>query len=166
MTLALGPVYAAAAIAAHVIAARLPVRTTSVLRFVGVSVPLGVGLTWTLADRLRLGDSPAWAALLAYCLLGELYLFLFTMVAGSVSASLLRRLSKRPCQRTDLEWLYGSDRMVAQRFQRLLVGGFLRAEGGHYVLTRHGRWAIRLFAALRRFFRNSPPSTKFMILED
>ncbi len=149
----------ALAVVLHATACRLRLRGTSVVRFVAVAVPLGAVLAWMLTASLQAGESAAWAALLLYGLLCELYLFVFTMAATSVSAALLRRLSTGPTSRELLDSQYASDRMVEQRLHRLRAGGFIRQTDGEYVLTPRGKSTVLLFGALRDFFRHDAPPT-------
>ena len=113
---------------------------------IGPLLSIGVFIGWTPQSALT--------ALLVYVFLCELYLFLFTLAASSVSASLLLSLAVvSESTESEIDRTYSSQHMVAVRLGRLERAAFLerRPEGG-YVLTSRGRAAMRLFKVLRSFF--------------
>jgi len=91
-------------------------------------------------------------ATLAYAFAAELYLFLFTMTLGSVSANILALLSRAPASPTDIDNFYDDRLMAALRIERLLATGLAQEHGGIISLTPKGGLVARLFALLRTAF--------------
>jgi hypothetical protein len=122
-----------------------------VAKFVGVGGILGL----VLAGYELAVDGPgveAWAALLVYVFACELYVFAFTMVSSSVSASLLLALRAGSLSEAEIDRRYSSAYMVESRLEKLRAGGFLGADAAGYALTPKAQRLIRGFGALRRFF--------------
>ena len=147
-------IYFAVAIAGHAVLCRLPLRGNFVVKFLLVGGLLGValGAHEVLSHGLAI---EAWTALLLYAFACELYIFLFTLVSSSVSASLLIMLRTGSFTQMELDEHYSSTLMVDRRLDRLLATGLLGANSSGYVLTDKGRALLAVFKALKRFFRHT-----------
>lgn len=142
-------------IGGHAIACRLPIRTDRVVRFVVVGGVTGTTLIWIMGIRYGLFAPQTSAALLAYALACEIYIFLFTMTISSISANLLIKLSERELTITDINNVYDSGKMVAQRLHRLVSTGFLRDSESGVTVTKKGQRLTAALGLLRSFFRHA-----------
>lgn len=146
--------YLMGAVAAHSFLGRLARAGTGVGRFLMVATPLGLALFVHAASRDGLGPTTV-AALVVYAFACELYVFLFTLVASSVSASLLMALASGGLTRREISALCDEEGMVRMRLERLVRGGLLRAAPAGYAPTRAARVMLAGFRMLRRFFRHA-----------
>ena len=146
--------YLMGAVAAHGVVVRLPGAGTGVGRFLMVATPLGLILAGQAVSRDGLGPTTV-AALAAYAFACELYIFLFTLVGSSVSASLLMTLASRPLTRPEIDALCDEVGMIRMRLERLVSGGLLEAAPAGYAPTRAARMMLAAFRVLRRFFRHA-----------
>lgn len=143
----------AVAIAGHAVLCRLVRRGSTVKKFLAVGMPVGLALLAVLA--LRHGAAPqALAGALLYALACELYLFLFTLAANSVSLGILRRLARAPLPEAQIAAEYDAAAMVARRLDQLQAGGLLLRRGDGYEASAQGAGLARSFARLRRVFRH------------
>jgi hypothetical protein len=147
--------YLATAITAHALACRSPLPFNLVTKFLLVGTPLGVALGAHQLVRQGLGIE-TWVALMLYGLACELYMFLVTYTARSVSASLLMTLEQRNLTSGEIDRLYSAQYMVNTRIDRLVATGLLRREAAGYRLTGRGRCLLAVFTTLKRLFRHSP----------
>lgn len=147
------PAYLAASVAGHAVLCRLPVGGNAVLKFVGVGVAAGLGLAAHAFMQVGLVVE-TWAALIFYAFGCELYIFLFTMVSSSVSASLLLTLRGGALNQGEINERYDDAAMVDRRVEKLLTNGLLRPESAGYALTSRGRSVLAVFERLRGFFRH------------
>ena len=139
------------AVLLHGLAMRVSVRLDSVRRFLLVGIPLGVALV--VVSLARFGPTiPGAAAILFYALMCELYIFLFTLVLSSVSATMLIMLRQGPVQVSALASVYEPREMVNLRLDRLLKNGMVERAAGRLSLTGKGELLHRVFSSLRRFF--------------
>ena len=139
------------AVLLHGLAMRAPLRLDSVRRFLLIGVPLGVALV--AVSLARFGPTlPGIAAILLYALLCELYIFLFTLVLSSVSATILIMLRRGPVQPSALASVYEPREMVKLRLDRLLKNDLVERASGRLAVTEKGERLHRLFSGLRRFF--------------
>lgn len=145
----------AAALCVHAIACRLPIQANRVMMFLAVGIVVGTLLAWFTIARYGLLTSETAATLLVYAFTCELYIFLFTMTIGSISANLLIRLSAGDKRLADMLRDYNSMSMVSQRLDRLVDNGFLEPREDLFSLTRKGTCLLKAFHMLRRFFRHS-----------
>ena len=130
---------------------RAPLRLDSVRRFLLTGVPLGMVLV--VVSLARFGPTlPGIAAILLYALLCELYIFLFTLVLSSVSATILIMLRRGPVQPSALASFYEPREMVKLRLDRLLNNDLVERASGRFSVTEKGERLHRLFTGLRRFF--------------
>ncbi|MFC3227190.1 hypothetical protein ACFOGJ_08120 [Marinibaculum pumilum] len=147
----------AAALAGHAVLGRLGGRLgaggSAVKRFLLVGGPVGLLLIGGLLAGHGLAVQPIVAAL-AYGLLCELYLFLFTLAANSVTLGILRRLTDGPLDETQIAKDYDTAAMVDRRLDQLVAGGLLQREDDRYRPTAQGARTARSFARLRRLFRH------------
>jgi hypothetical protein len=90
-----------------------------------------------------------------YAFACELYVFLFTLVASSVSASLLMALAAGALTPQEIGALCDEAGMVQMRLERLVDGGLLRVAPAGYAPTRAARVMLAGFRMLRRFFRHA-----------
>jgi len=153
-----GLVCFALAVLAHLVSCRLPLPLNVLFKFVVVATPIGAVLTLVLATLYGLSVE-AVASLLLYALACELYVFVFTFVSSSVSASTLMRLRTGGLTNDEIERLYSSEYMVESRFTKLLSSGLLRSENGDYALTPRGERLLHMFQELRSFFRHPTHAT-------
>lgn len=139
------------AVIMHGPAMRLPIALDSVRRFLLIGVPIGLAL---VAVSLALVGPTirGFAAILFYALLCELYIFLFTLVIGSVSVSILVALRDGPIEATSTANTFDTNEMVRLRIERLIRFGFLEGDGDQIVVTREGKKLHRTYIALRCFF--------------
>jgi hypothetical protein len=139
------------AVVLHGMVMRVPMQMDSVRRFLLVGVPLGLVLVayvwfWVGAGLHGL------AVILFYALLCELYLFCFTLVLSSVSATMLIMLRNGPVAKRALIAVYDPDQMVQLRLDRLLQNGFLEGGKGRLAVTAQGMKYHKAFTAFRIFF--------------
>jgi hypothetical protein len=143
------------AVLLHGLAMRAPMRLDSVRRFLLVGAPLGMALV--VFSLAHFGSTaPGLAAILLYALLCELYVFSFTLVLSSVSATMLIILRGGPVQASALASVYDPREMVNLRLERLLTAGFIERASGRFLLTEKAKRLHRVFTALRRFFDHEP----------
>jgi len=130
---------------------RVPLRLDSVRRFLLIGVPLGVALV--AVSLAWFGPTiPGIAGILLYALLCELYIFFFTLVLSSVSATMLIMLRRGPVQASSLASVYEPPEMVKLRLDRLLKTGFVERSTGGFSVTKKGERLHRIFSGLRKFF--------------
>lgn len=149
--------YLGAAVLGHIALARLPVPLNFVARFVVPGAICGL----VLAGHLYLLDGIATstlAALFAYALLCELYIFTFTMISSSVSANLLLALRAGPRTLQSIDEEYNDRYMVTTRIEKLVASGLLMPTGKGYVVGPPGKRLLVTFGRLQRFFGFRPPS--------
>jgi hypothetical protein len=139
------------AILLHVVACRLPLRFGSVLRFVMIGSICGLVAVIVMVAEYGLTADVA-GATLVFAFAAELYLFLFTMTLGSVSANILALLSRTPASPVEIDNLYDDRLMAALRVERLLATGLAQEHDGIISLTPKGELISRLFAVLRTAF--------------
>jgi len=145
-------VYFAMAVAGHAVFCRLPFVWDTVSKFLVVGGLLGL----VLSGHMFLLEGLAvetWTALLMYGFGCELYIFLFTLVSSSVSASLLLRLRTGNISHAEIDRLYSNTQMVDVRIENLVATGLLRVGTSGYLVTDKGRALLIMFKALRHFFR-------------
>jgi len=94
----------------------------------------------------------ALASVLLFALACELYMFLFSVVSGSITVSILLALDRCCAPANDLEALYPSHGMVSRRLEKLVSSGLLAEQDTGYLITSEGRRLIATFGRLRRFF--------------
>ncbi len=113
----------------------------------GLGAVLGM-LCW----RLFGPDIRSLAVLLVYALGCELYIFMFTMVSSSISASILLTLQSASMNDSELSRAMRGQDMVFRRLEKLVASGLLRQEEDQYFITGKGLRLIRSFRRLRLFF--------------
>lgn len=152
MSLLLALAALAVAIALHGLLVRLWDGLPRVPGAVLAGLPVGIGL---LAVLIRLDAAPSHVAAAALCYgLGiELYVFLFTLIANSVTLGLAMRLGPGGGV------TYDTAAMVERRLEQLRGAGLLEADGaGGWRATAKGERLVATFDRLRRFFRHPDPS--------
>ncbi len=149
-------VYFAMAVAGHAVFCRLPFVWDTVLKFLVVGGPLGL----VLSGHMFLLEGLAvetWTALLMYGFACELYIFLFTLVGSSVSASLLLTLRTGTLPQAEIDNLYSNTYMVERRIDNLLAAGLLGVTRSGYLVTAKGQSLLAVFRTLHRFFKHAKP---------
>ena len=129
---------------------RLAKLRNGMLAFVIAAFPLGLALMAVLLPVYP--ADPAWAGVLLYAFLCELWMFAFSSTFSSVSANLLLHLNVRPMHRDEIDLLYDNRAMIQRRISWL---GNIHAaikKDGRLVPTEKVRRLARLFDALRAFF--------------
>lgn len=138
-----------AAVAVHALLLRLPVKGDAVTKFALAGGAIGVALG--LVVLIQAPTLTGLAALVLYAFAGELYTFLFTLVGSSVSARILLTLRAGPRTAAEIDAAYETAGMVQGRIDRMKCVGLLDPASG--AVTARGRLLVRLFRALRQFFR-------------
>jgi hypothetical protein len=150
--------YFGGAVAVHALLTRLPWGNPIVKFLLGGGAG-GLGLSGHLISLTGLSRATL-GGLLVYAFACELYLFLFTLVASSVSARLLLLLRERELGVPEIQALYQPTGMVARRINRLIAAGLLVRAGDGYRVTARGRRVAATFQAGKRFFRHPLESTR------
>jgi hypothetical protein len=104
------------AIACHAALRRIPKAPGAVAAFLIVGILIGGAVT-TLLWLSPLAWDEFLAALIVYAALSALYLFLFTLALGSITANILVALSHGTTDVTDLAARYDGRRMVSNRVE-------------------------------------------------
>lgn len=130
-------------------AARFARRLGPVMRYAFFFVICGLSLLVLLICQER----PFWAPVLLYGLLGELYVFLFTLVANSVSMGIVMRLRYGAISETEIYEYYDPNAMVLRRLEHLQNAKLIHPALGGWTLSSRGRALILVFERLRSFFR-------------
>lgn len=147
-------VYFAAAMAGHAVACRLPLSGNIVAKFLAVGSILGL----IMGGHMVLVSGVAFeslTALLVYAFVCEVYIFLFTLVISSVSASLLVTLNGGGLTDAEIDRRYSNTSMVERRIEQLLAVDLLGMSASGYMLTARGRQLSSMCESLRRFFRHA-----------
>jgi hypothetical protein len=143
------------AVLLHGLVMRAPMQIDSVRRFLMVGTPLGLALVAFALSRFGF-TLHGFAAILLYALLCELYMFCFTLVLSSVSATMLIMLRTGPVATLVLASVYDPGEMVQLRLNRLLNNGFIDRVKGRLSVTAQGMKYHKAFTALRAFFGHEP----------
>jgi hypothetical protein len=155
----------AVSVLVHAVALRLARGVGAVAGFVLIGGAVGialVGLSFAV-----FGFTPAFGAtVLSYAFLCELYIFLFTLVANSVSFALMTRLARQPLQPAQIAEFYRTEAMLSRRYQQLEQAGYIVAEQGGFALTPQGRMVVSVFSFLRALFRRPHPGGVDTVLSD
>jgi hypothetical protein len=138
-------------VAAHAAVCRVRGELGTLARFIIVA-SAGMLLLIALATSLRATVEETLGALLIYAFACELYVFLFTLTLGSVSAQLLVLLAQSPRSPGALDAAYSGRDMTQLRIERMACNGLIVARDGLIELTGTGRRLVGAFASLRRFF--------------
>src|SRR5262245_15872226 len=96
----------ALAVAAHAALCRARLAMNSVARFLVAGTVVGLALCVLMLAKFGFSVETA-AGIAAYAAACELYIFLFTLVGGSISVSLLIRLLNGPMSANDIEMSIG-----------------------------------------------------------
>jgi hypothetical protein len=144
MWLAHSALMLAIAVALHAVISRFWPKGNRVVQFLACGGCAGVLLIAKLNASPELSRLAAMASLATYAFLCELYIFVFTLVTGSVSVSLLFGGSA--------EALAPAEDMVVKRVERMVGAGLVTREGASLRLTDRGRWLMRVLCAARRVF--------------
>ena len=149
LLLAIG--YFVVAVGLHAAATRIPLRVSSVARYVVVGGLTGLALGAHLLALYGL-DTPTVTALLLFALASEVYIFLFTLTMSSISSTILLTLRAGDLDEHALDARYSASYMVDSRLVKLETNDFLRRDGDRFALTARGRGLVASFHRLRRLF--------------
>ena len=138
----------------HALLCRLSLQGDSVSKFLVAGSSAGLCLVLTLVGLNGFGLS-TWAGLLSYALICELYIFLFTLVGNSVSASLLLRMRRGKISMAEIDRIYSSHSMVEERVEALEKNAFITYSPDGWTLTGKGKRVLVLFRTLRRIMRHA-----------
>ncbi|WP_147040745.1 hypothetical protein [Skermanella aerolata] len=151
--------YLGTAIAVLAVACRLRLPGTSVHKFVLIGGIAGCVMLAQLYLEGGLGSGLI-ATALCYAFLCELYIFFFTMVGSSISASMLLRLRHGALPEQTVAERYHPKMMVEERIGNLIqVGLMQRTPAGILILTPQGDKLNSTFRRLQLFFRHTDPET-------
>lgn len=139
----------------HGIFARLGGSLTIVLSFLCVSAPIAIIILFIAYWMFGISDESA-AAILVYLAFCETYIFLFTLVANSVSISILMRLKSNPTTADKLMESYSTQAMVERRIDQLRAANFLTESAGQVRLLPRGEILAQVFVIARNLFRHPP----------
>src|SRR5688572_12740736 len=139
------------AVLLHGLAMRFPLRVDVVRRFLLVGIPLGVALVVFALTALDF-TIDAFAAILLYAFLCELYIFCFTLVLSSVSATMLVLLHRGAIEESTLASAYDPRGMVKLRVDRLIKHGFIERRGERLAVSPRGKLLHDSFSVLRSVF--------------
>ncbi len=146
--------FALAAFVLSVFAQGVILRVTKLrngmIAFVLAGLPLGLALMAVLLPAYP--ANPAWAGILLYAFLCELWMFVFSSTFSSVSANLLLHLRSQPMRRDEVDRLYDNREMIRRRINWLSYIQAVIETGGRLMPTDRGRQLTALFDALRAFF--------------
>ncbi len=143
--------YFSVAVATHAVLCRMRIPGNSVIKFLAAGFLAGLGLVLQEVSVFDTGGR-IWSAIFLYGFICELYIFLFTFVGTSVSASLLFNLKRRALSMDEIEQTYSSGSMVERRVKKLAEEGLLEIEDSGPKLTEKGQRVVKLFRALQRLF--------------
>lgn len=141
----------AAAVILHAICVRTTQAFSRIVLFMIVGSICGTGLLafifYSSGPSITLV-----ASAVTYGFACELYIFLFTLVANSVSLGILVRLREKPLKAEQISALYDPEAMVQRRFEQLSASGLIDTDGKKYLATRKGEAVMQSMCKLRRFF--------------
>lgn len=110
------------------------------LMFVTISIAVGSSLSRLIGVSF------------CYIFLCELYVFFVTLVASSISVSILLRLSMAPKSVSVLRQLARGTGMAAGRLEGLQCVGLIQHSAQYYALTPRGHMLAAAASTLRQFF--------------
>jgi hypothetical protein len=141
----------------HAAVRRIAPAVNTVTAYAACSSACGIALALCLLSPGSLGAVRAAAALGLYAFLSELYVFTFTFVFGSVSASvLLSHLGDAAPAAGEAP--APADVMIQRRLAGLCGAGLLSERHGSYEITAKGRLVAFLDRSLGAFFGHERPA--------
>lgn len=141
----------AASLLIHSLARYRVSKVNSVLAFLFAGGASGITLILYLGITYGWFTLPVFAGGLLFALFCELYIFLFTLVIGSVSAALLIEISSNSVPHAEPQFL-SPKTMLAARLLALSRLGLILRKGDCCIITSKGRLLVRIGRSLRRFF--------------
>lgn len=151
-----------AAVLTHSAVSRSSQQGGAVRRFVLVGCFYGALL---VAGMAAMGHFST-AAILLYVFFCELYLFLFTLAANSVSLGILVRLHRSSVQASDLAVDYSTDEMIHRRVEQSGKAGLIVQTPAGWRITPKGVAVVNVFGILRGVFRQSSYDKPFRACGD
>ncbi len=127
---------------------------TALIKFLAVGFLIGGLMLFKLYGMYNISIQMVSAGL-AYALLCELYIFMFTFVASSISVSILLRLNNSQVNLELLAANYTGKSMVANRIKRLQEVDLLELHGSILLTTLRGNKLLQKFNRLQTFFKLS-----------
>lgn len=139
----------------HSLFCRLEIRLGVVSKFIVIGSIVGILLVGWQTYQYGFWCLPTIGAVIIYGFLCELYIFLFTMVLGSISTNLIVRLTDADMSREQIDQIYDSKQMVLNRLDRLVEADLLKQGDENLFLTAKGEKLAKMFHSFRSFFRHS-----------
>lgn len=146
------------AVLLHAIARRFLPEINTVAIFAATGGMCGLMLLLSLLVPVNLAPSRIAAGLSLYAFLCELYIFAFTFVFGSVSASVLLSYLEGTSDASD-EISVPPEVMVSRRLEGLHSSGLIREQSGFYQATLKGRLISAVGQHAGRFFMHDKAMT-------
>lgn len=128
---------------------------TTVTKFLFVGCAIGIFIIW-YNFKVYGFNLEFFAVVLTYGFLCELYIFLFTFIASSISVSILTRLNAGENDFNVLSNNYSGKVMVANRIRRLEELSMLFTQDNALQISKKGECLVINFNRLRNFFRLTP----------
>jgi hypothetical protein len=139
-------------VVAHCMWSHLASPGSAVKRYFLIGALVGILLIVILVA----GNAPAIGAVLAYALLCELYVFIFTLAANSVSLNIaMRLLTEGPMRVNRIAEIYSPDDMLERRLEQLNTAKLITRVPGGWRVTANGARIVRAFNLLRALFRQT-----------
>ncbi len=148
-------IYFLAAFLGHALLCRSCLPGNSVVKFLASGTAAGLGLIFHESRFIGANEKMLSTALM-YAFICEVYIFLFTFVKTSISASLLFVLRSHALSEQQIERLYPKESMVSRRMEKLFEEGLLESKDDRSVLTTKGQRVVKIFRALQSFFGHRP----------
>jgi hypothetical protein len=142
-------------IAGHSLVRRIQPGFNSVLALIDVGFPVGALLVSQLGRSYGWLSLHCFAGTVAFAFFCELYIFIFTLVIGSVSAAIL--LDTTSPEKIANSSQPPTDTMLRKRLNALRHIGVIASLGSSYYLTQRGRLLVSSARLLRRFFSHDRP---------
>jgi hypothetical protein len=145
----------ALAIVGHAALRRLAPSSNSLAAFVLVGGAVGMGVV--TVEWLAWGATiESGAAIAAYAFGCELYIFLFSLINGSISAAVLHQLRTTTLSSAAIEDQFGGKAMVERRLAKMVAAGLLEPAPSGYRHTERGARLLWIYRYVRRFFWRTP----------
>jgi DNA-binding HxlR family transcriptional regulator len=144
------------AVITHGVLSHLAPRGSAVKRFFLIGALVGLLLIASFA----VGNARPYGAVLAYALLCELYVFLFTLVANSVSLNIaMRLLQEGPMRANRITEIYSLDDMLERRLEQLVNAKLITRGSDGWRVTADGARIALVFNFMRAVFHQTKPGT-------
>jgi DNA-binding HxlR family transcriptional regulator len=146
-----GVFFFACAVITHALLSRAQSGVGTVRRFFLIGLGYGIILVlWAI-----LSGAYSIASVLVYAFGCELYIFVFTLAANSVSLGIVVRLLDGPAPISELSVVYSTVNMVERRLMQLEASGLISRSVVGWQISPKGVTIVRAFGRLRKFFRQT-----------